>query len=112
MIADLGKLDPFTHMDSRSHNSFPDIKRSSVLKLNILDFHKWLDKHKNRSAKRTCWYLMVFASTLLNNVRAMLSTADSRTDCVCESRRVAELFRHYYEAHYTILYDTILTKCM
>ena len=112
MIADLGKLDPFTHMHTRSHNSFPDIKRSSLLKLNILDFHKWLDKHKNRSAKRTCGYLMVFASTLLNNVRAMLSAADWRADCVCEPRHGAELFRYYYEAHHTILYDTILTKCM
>ena len=31
---------------------------------------------------------------------------------VWEPQRVAELCRYYYEAHYTILYDTIVTKCM
>ena len=47
MVADLLELDPFTHIDGRSHTSFPEIRRSPLLNLNIVDFHKWLDKHKN-----------------------------------------------------------------
>ena len=50
MISNLIKLDPFTHMNGRSHISFPDIKRSPLLNLNILNFHKWLDQHKRELA--------------------------------------------------------------
>ena len=37
MVTDLLKLDPFTHVDGRSHKSFPEIQRSPLLKLNIVD---------------------------------------------------------------------------
>lgn len=47
MVADLVKLDPFTHFDGRLHGSFPEIQRSPLLKLNVAEFHKWLDKHKS-----------------------------------------------------------------
>ena len=47
MVTDLLKLDPFTHVDGRSHKPFPEIQRSPLLKLNIVDFHKWLDTHKS-----------------------------------------------------------------
>ena len=36
----------------------------------------------------------------------------SLADYVWEPQRVAELCRYYYEAHNTILYDTIVTKSM
>ena len=45
MIADLIKLDPFTHVPLRFHNSFPDIKRCPLQYLNIVEFHTWLKKH-------------------------------------------------------------------
>jgi hypothetical protein len=53
MIADIVQLDPFNYVAGRQHDSFPEIKKS-LLKylnlqrtyLNIVQFHKWLDKHK------------------------------------------------------------------
>jgi hypothetical protein len=48
MVEDLVKLDPFTHIDGRSHESFPEIQRSPLLKLNIVNFHQWLDIHKSQ----------------------------------------------------------------
>ena len=46
MVEDLTKINPFHHVDMRSHKHFPDIKRSPLLYLRIVDFHKWLEKHK------------------------------------------------------------------
>jgi hypothetical protein len=46
MVEDLTKINPFHHIDMRSHKHFPDIKRSPLLYLRIVDFHKWLEKHK------------------------------------------------------------------
>ena len=46
MINDLIQLNPFSHIDGRAHNSFPNIKRSPLQYLNIVDFHQWLQKHK------------------------------------------------------------------
>ena len=45
MIGDLLKLDPFTHVPSRSHASFPGIRRCPLLYLNVTEFHQWLKKH-------------------------------------------------------------------
>ena len=46
MVGDIIKLNPFQHIDGRYHENFPDIKRSPLRYLNIVDFHKWLEKHK------------------------------------------------------------------
>ena len=46
MIQDILTIRPFTYLSQRSHASFPDIKRSPLLYLNITEFHKWLDRHK------------------------------------------------------------------
>ena len=45
MVSDLLRLNPFNHMPARFHDSFPDIKRSPLRYLNIVDFHQWLAKH-------------------------------------------------------------------
>jgi hypothetical protein len=46
MIADIVQLDPFNYVAGRQHDSFPEIKKSPLKYLNIVQFHKWLDKHK------------------------------------------------------------------
>ena len=46
MVEDIIKLNPFHHIEGRSHEHFPDIKRSPLRYLNVVDFHKWLEKHK------------------------------------------------------------------
>ena len=46
MVADLLRLDPFTHEPSRAHDSFPDIKRCPLMYLNVVEFSQWLEKHK------------------------------------------------------------------
>lgn len=46
MIADLIRLDPFKKVPGRCHDSFPEIKRCPLRYLNIVEFHQWLDKHK------------------------------------------------------------------
>ena len=45
MVSDLLRLNPFNHMPARFHDSFPDIKRSPLRYLNIVDYHQWLAKH-------------------------------------------------------------------
>ena len=45
MVSDLLLLNPFNDMPPRFHDSFPDIKRSPLRYLNIVDFHQWLAKH-------------------------------------------------------------------
>ena len=52
MIADLVHLDPFRKVPGRCHNSFPEIKRSPLRYLNIVEFHQWLDKHKREMSNR------------------------------------------------------------
>lgn len=47
MVADLVRLDPFTHTVNRCHDSFPDIRRCPLRYLNVVEFHQWIDKHKN-----------------------------------------------------------------
>ena len=47
MIREIQLLKPFTYTPGRYHASFPDIKRSPMLYLNIVEFHKWLDRHKS-----------------------------------------------------------------
>lgn len=46
MITDLLQLDPFTKVPGRSHGSFPEIKRCPLSYLNIVEYHQWLDKHR------------------------------------------------------------------
>ena len=45
MIADLIKLDLFTHVSLRCHKSFPEMKQCPLQYLNVVEFHKWLKKH-------------------------------------------------------------------
>ncbi|PFX28225.1 hypothetical protein AWC38_SpisGene7031 [Stylophora pistillata] len=45
MVNDILHLNPFNHVPGRSHDSFPDIKRSPLRYLNIIDYHQWLAKH-------------------------------------------------------------------
>ncbi len=40
IVEDLMKINPFHHTDMRSHKNFPDIKRSPLLYLRIVDFHQ------------------------------------------------------------------------
>ena len=47
MIEDISKVDPFNYMESRHFESFPDIKRSPLRHLKIVDFHHWLRKMQN-----------------------------------------------------------------
>ena len=52
MINEIMKLNPFNHVKGRKHKSFPNIKRSPILHLNIVDFHKWIEKQRKQlSAK-------------------------------------------------------------
>jgi len=44
MIRDIIKLDPFSYSSGRHHDSFPNIKRSPMRYLNIVEFHKWLKR--------------------------------------------------------------------
>jgi hypothetical protein len=46
MVADLVKLDPFNKVPGRSHISFPAIKRCPMLYLDVVEFHRWIEKHK------------------------------------------------------------------
>ena len=48
MINDLMELDPFNHVAGRSHNSFPDIKRTPLKYLDIISFHQWLEVHRKQ----------------------------------------------------------------
>lgn len=50
MIKDLINIKPFQHTPGRCHASFPDIKRSPLRYLKIVEFHQWLDKHKKELA--------------------------------------------------------------
>ena len=52
MVEDLVQLDPFQKVPERCHNSFPDIKRCPLRYLNIVEFHQWLDKHKQELSNR------------------------------------------------------------
>ena len=47
MIEDILKMKPFQHTPGRLHHSFHDIKRSPLRYLNIIEFHRWLEKHKS-----------------------------------------------------------------
>ena len=42
------KLNPFHHIEGRSHEHFSDIKRLPLRYLNVVDFHKWLEKPKRK----------------------------------------------------------------
>ena len=53
MINDLMALNPFNKVPERCHDSFPDIKRCPLRYLNIVEFHQWLDKHKQELSNRT-----------------------------------------------------------
>lgn len=46
MVADLIKLNPFKKVPGRFHESFPHTKRCPLKYLNIIEFHRWLEKHK------------------------------------------------------------------
>ena len=46
MVTDLVKLNPFDKVPGRSHTSFPTIKRCPTLYLDVVEFHKWIEKHK------------------------------------------------------------------
>ena len=52
MVEDLVQLDPFQKVPERCHISFPDIKRCPLRYLNIVEFHQWLDKHKQELSNR------------------------------------------------------------
>ena len=52
MVADLIQLDPFTRVPGRCHDSFPEIERCPLRYLNIVEFHQWLDKHKQELSNR------------------------------------------------------------
>ena len=52
MVEDLVQLDPFQRVPERCHDSFPDIKRCPLRYLNIVEFHQWLDKHKQELSNR------------------------------------------------------------
>ena len=52
MVEDSVQLDPFQRVPERCHNSFPDIKRCPLRYLNIVEFHQWLDKHKQELSNR------------------------------------------------------------
>lgn len=52
MVEDLVQLDPFQKVPERYHISFPDIKRCPLRYLNIVEFHQWLDKHKQELSNR------------------------------------------------------------
>ena len=45
MVAEIVQLDPFNYVPGRHHDSFPGIKRSPLKYLDIVEFHKWLNKH-------------------------------------------------------------------
>lgn len=47
MVKDIIQLDPFKYNGGRSHASFPEIKRSPLRYLKIVDFHIWLNKMIN-----------------------------------------------------------------
>lgn len=57
MVDDLMRLDPFTHVPSRSHDSFPDVKACPLRYLNIVEFHQWLENHKE---ELSTWQLKGF----------------------------------------------------
>ena len=46
MIQDLINIQPFQHCQGRCHNSFPEIIRSPLRYLNIVEHHQWLERHK------------------------------------------------------------------
>ena len=48
MIHEIMKLNPFEHIQGRKHKSFPNIKRSPILHLNSVDFHKWIENHRRK----------------------------------------------------------------
>ena len=48
MIQEILQLCPFNHVQGRKHKSFPNIKRSPTLHLNIVDFHKWIEIQRKR----------------------------------------------------------------
>ena len=52
MVADLIQLDPFTRVPGRCHDTFPEIERCPLRYLNIVEFHQWLDKHKQELSNR------------------------------------------------------------
>lgn len=52
MIKELQLLNPFQHVQGRKHNSFLHVKRSPLLYLNIVEFHKWIEKHRKKLATR------------------------------------------------------------
>ena len=50
MINDIKEIAPFVYTPGRAHASFPEIKRSPMLYLNVLEFHRWLNTHKEQIA--------------------------------------------------------------
>ena len=48
IITELLHLDPFQFTPGRTHQSFPDIKSSPLRYLDIIQHHKWIEKHKNQ----------------------------------------------------------------
>ena len=44
MIKDILNMHVFRYEEGRSHPSFPNIKRSPMRYMNIIQFHKWIDK--------------------------------------------------------------------
>lgn len=47
MVEEIIKLDPFNAIGGRSFKHFQDIKRSPLKYLNVVEFHKWIEKHKS-----------------------------------------------------------------
>ena len=46
MLAVIHRGEPIKHQPGRMLNSFPDIKKTPLEKLNVLLLHSWLTRHK------------------------------------------------------------------
>ena len=45
---EIANLDCFNHVENRSHNSFPDIKRSPLKYVDVVAFDIWITKHQRK----------------------------------------------------------------
>ena len=45
IVAEIVQLDPFNYVQGRHHDSFHGIRKSPLKYLDIVEFHKWLNKH-------------------------------------------------------------------
>lgn len=48
MPAVIHRVEPFKHLPGRMLNSFPDIKKTPLEKLDVSLLHSWLTRHKRK----------------------------------------------------------------